>query len=275
MRFLRRFLFALAAAMGLYLVFNMSHAYVVTTYLQTEGAKAIEREDYAFFISARYHDEDLVFDDVLTFDDKTFVVKVYNVANIMTLIEGYLVVEGFFVLMHQIEGEPLREPFAALVSSTDGDIEQRYTGINLGGLPMYTFIIAETQSTIINKNLFIREGVFYDIDQITIRKDDEDIGVINLLLQEGDLKLRDPLEGYLLEHDSVPKASFETVVYAPVIDIDSSSVVIRNVIIYLLVVLLLTILLFYVKSKYMGRGKPTPGVQRDLEKLKQNNGQKR
>ena len=275
MRFLRRFLFALAAAMGLYLVFNMSHAYVVTTYLQSEGAQAIEREDYAFFISARYHHQDLIVDDVVTFDDKTFVVKVYNVANIMTLTEGYLVVEGFFVLMHQIEGEPLREPFTALVSSADGEIEQRYMGINLGGLPMYTFIIAETQSTIINKNLFTREGVYYDIDQITLQKDEEVMGVIHVFLQESDLKLREQLEGYLLEHDATPRASFGTVVYAPVIAIDSSPVVIRNVIIYLLAILLLTILLFYVKSKYMGRGKPTPGVQKDLEKLKHSNGQKR
>jgi hypothetical protein len=268
MRVFNRILFAFIAAIGLYLVFNASYSYAITLYVQTEGQKAIDRDDYAFFISTRYYDENEVLSDTYVMDQGTFLVKIYSVANVVE--EEQRVVDGIFVLMHQTEGTPLEEPFGVQVSSTVGEIDVSYMGIQIPGLPIYSFIIPDTETTLVTRERFMKEDVFQNIDRIDIYRDDEIIDGIDLLVTNEDFTLREPLEKYLETTGEAPTENVENVSVMPRIQIDTSRIVIRNVIIYVVIVIALMVGLFFVHKKRLGRGKPTEGIRKDIEKLAEN-----
>ncbi|MFP4187701.1 MAG: hypothetical protein ACLFSU_05990 [Acholeplasmataceae bacterium] len=268
MRVFNRILFAFIAAIGLYLVFNASYSYAVTLYMETEGQEALDRNDYAFFISTRYYDANEVISDTYAIDDMTFLVKVYSVANVVE--DEERVVDGIFVLMHQTDGAPLEEPFGVEVSSSVGDIEVSYMGIKIPGLPIYSFIIPETETTLITRERFTEDGDFQDIDRIDIYRDDKDIGSIDLLITSEDFTLREPLEDYLEETGDAPTEGFKNVAVMPRIEIDTSTIVIRSVIIYSVFVFAVMVGLFFIRKKRMGRGKPTEGIRQDIEKLTSN-----
>jgi hypothetical protein len=268
MRVFNRILFAFIAAIGLYLVFNASYSYAITLYVQTEGQKAIDRDDYAFFISTRYYDETEVLSDTYVMDQGTFLVKIYSVANVVE--EEQRVVDGIFVLMHQTEGTPLEEPFGVQVSSTVGEIDVSYMGIQIPGLPIYSFIIPDTETTLVTRERFMKEDVFQNIDRIDIYRDDEIIDGIDLLVTNEDFTLREPLEKYLETTGEAPTENVENVSVMPRIQIDTSRIVIRNVIIYVVIVIALMVGLFFVHKKRLGRGKPTEGIRKDIEKLAEN-----
>lgn len=265
MRVFNRILFAFIAAIGLYLVFNASYSYAVTLYIQTEGQKAIDQDNYAFFISTRYYDQTEVLSDTYVIDEGTFTVRIFSVANVIE--DENRVVDGIFVLMHQTEGPPLEEPFGVRVSSRIGEIDVSYMGIRIPGLPIYSFIIPDTETTLVTRDRFTKDDVFQEIDRIDIYRDDEIIDGFDLLVTEDDFTLKEPLARYLDSTGEAPTEDFENVSVMPKIQIDTSGIVIRNVIIYIVFVIAVMVGLFFVHKKRLGRGKPTEGVQKDIEKL--------
>jgi hypothetical protein len=274
MRVIYRILYAIAAAIGLYLVFDISNASVVNAYIETHGTQAIEDENYEYFISARYYHQVPVFETTVQESNRTFVVKIYNVGNIRTIENEFDVVEGFYVLMHQTAGPEVFMPYYASV--TGGTIINEYTGIKISVLPIYTLVQSERFSMFMNYEDFVDETEGYqNITEIEVIQSEITLFTLNVNLELDDLVLEQPLLDYIDTYQEVPTEAFDQIGYAPVIQIDSRFVVIRNVIIYLILVSIITFFIFFKQRKRMGRTEATTGLEKDIERLKKTKEEKR
>lgn len=274
MRVIYRILYAIAAAIGLYLVFDISNASVVNAYIQTHGTQAIEDENYEYFISTRYYHQVPVFETEVQENNRKFIVKIYNVGNIRTIEGEYDVVEGFYVLMHQTSGPEVFMPYYASV--TGSSINNEYTGIKISMLPIYTLVQSERFSMFINYKDFVDETeVFQNITEIEVIQAEITLFTLNVNLTLNDLVLEQPLLDYINNHQEVPSEAFDHIGYAPVIQIDSRFVVIRNVVIYLVLLTVITFFIFFKQRKRMGRTEATTGLEKDIERLKKTKEEKR
>jgi len=275
MRILNRIFFALLAATGLYLVIDFTNEKVVNEYVNEKGQEAIDQENFDFFVSARYYDKNLILEDVFITEFYTFEVKIYNVANIRQTDGIYEVIEGFQIILYQTQGPVLEPPFNGDIISSSSDIEVQYLGIKISDLPIYTFALGNPRSTFFNKNLFIKDDLFYPPTRLDLTYSTLEIGSFEFVIDETDFKLTEWLMTYISENNVVPSAAFDNVGYSPTIDIDSSSLVIRNSIIYVSITTLITILLFFVRKKKMGRKKATVKLTKDIQKVKSQHNEKR
>ncbi|MFU8793076.1 MAG: hypothetical protein ACNA7K_03540 [Acholeplasmataceae bacterium] len=267
MKIFNRILFALVAAMGLYLVMDLSNERVVKDYINEVGTEALENSDYDFFVSARYYHQTPLYDDTFEFDAYSFLIKIYNVANIIETTDGFEVVEGFQIILHQTDGPTLEPPFAGRIITDDNDTVIEYIGLKISDLPAYTFVTGIPRATFFNASLFMTESTYHIPQSLDIVQGDTVLGSYTLLIEETDYQLKPLLESYINTHNDVPTETFDEVGYSAVIDIDSSALVIRNAIIYVFIIAIITVLLFVVQKKHMGRKKATEGLQKDVEKL--------
>lgn len=267
MKIFNRILFALVAAVGLYLVMDLSNERVVNNYINEVGIEALENTDYDFFVSARYFHQTPLYDDTLNIAPYTFLIKVYNVANIIETDDGYDVIEGFQVVLHQTDGPILQPPFAGRIITDDIDVVIEYIGLKINDLPVYTFVTGVPRATFFNASLFMVNDTYKKPISLEIVQGDTVLGSYPLLIEETDYQLEPLLETYIDTFDAVPDESFGDVGYAVVIDIDSSALVIRNAIIYIVVIAIITVLLFVREKKQMGRKKATEGLKQDVQKL--------
>ena len=267
MKIFNRILFALAAAMGLYLVMDVSNERVVKEYINEVGSEAIDNGDYDFFVSARYYHQTPLYDDTFEVGQYTFLIKVYNVANIIESDEGFEVVEGFQIMLHQTNGPTLEPPFAGRIITDDTDIVIEYIGLKISDLPVYTFVTGVPRATFFDASLFITDSIYHNPQSFQIVQGESVLGSYDLLIEETDYQLKPLLEAYIDTHNDVPTETFGDVGYAVVIQIDSSALVIRNAIIYIVIIGIITVLLFVVQKKQMGRKQATEGLKKDVDKL--------
>ena len=268
MRILNRIIFALIAAIGLYLVIDLSNEHVVKAYINSAGLEAIENDNYDFFVSARYYHNTPLYDDTLTVSDQyEFIIKIYNVANIIEVEDRFEIVEGFQIILHQTDGSTFEMPFAGnIVTATNDDVIQ-YIGIQISDLPIYTFVTGVPRATFFNKTLFIDDDVYDIPNMFEIVKNEIVVGNFPLQIEETDYQLSAALQTYLDTHNTAPTEAFDDIGYAPFIRIDSSALVVRNSVIYVSIVAIATVLLFVVQRKRMGRKQATEGLKSDVEKL--------
>jgi hypothetical protein len=275
MRILNRIFFALLAAIGLYLVIDFTNESVVNEYVNEKGQEAIDAGDFDFFVSARYYNKNLILEDVFITDNYTFSIKIYNVANIRQVGDTYEVIEGFQIILHQTQGVDLEPPFNGNIISATSDIDVQYLGIKISELPLYTFALGNPRSTFFNKNLFINEDIFDQPARLELSYGSIEIGSYDFTIDYTDFRLEEWLMTYIEVHGVLPTNGFDDVGYSSIIQIDSSSLVIRNSIIYIVITTIITILLFFVSKKKMGRKKATEGLTKDIQKVQSEHQEKR
>lgn len=264
-KYINRIIYSLLVALGLMIVFNLTDSYARTLYLEEEGAVALSQDNYEFFISVRFFNETPVVDMVLTEGERTFNLKIYETAYIQLIEEEYIVRDGLYVLMHQTQGEDLTDFFTVrLISGTT--VTQDYMGIKIFSLPLYSVIEEDTRAAIIKKELFEIDDVFQDITKIEIYQENDLFAEVPVLIEETDFSVKTEIENYIALNSEAPSSSFGNVSYAPVIDINTIPIVLRNIAIYSVVMIGLTVLFFKAKKK-LGKKDPTSGLKKDIEKL--------
>lgn len=264
-KYINRIIYSLLVAIGLMLVFNLTDSYARTLYLEEEGAVALSEENYEFFISVRFYNEVPVVDMVINQGERTLNLKIYETAYVQLIEDEYSVTDGLYVLMHQTGGDDLTDFFTVrLMSGTS--ITQDYMGVKIFSLPLYSFIEEETRAPIIKKDLFEVAGVFQDITKIEIYQENDLFTEIALSITESDFSVKSEIEAYILANGEVPNDSFGNVSMAPIIDINTLPLVLRNIGIYSVIMIGLTVLFFRAKKKY-GKKEPTIGVKKDIDRL--------
>jgi hypothetical protein len=265
MRIFTRIIFAICLALGLYLTIDLTHSNIVSKYIVEQGNIALEEENYAFFVSARYYHETPLIDEEIIFEDRTFRLFVYNVANAFIEDDGLNVVEGFQVVLYQLDGPYLPLPFLGTAVSDTKEVP--FMGMQISSLPIYTMISTDNLGTFYSTERFKTDDVLETILSVKIIQSNVLLYEITLDLNEEDFKLEALLASYYTSTETLPTEDQGTLSYAPRIDINTRPTVIRNSIIYVVIALIVTILTFTVKKRYMGSKEATEGLRKDIEKL--------
>jgi hypothetical protein len=123
------------------------------------------------------------------------------------------------------------------------------------------FLVNDTYLNLININIALEDGTTFDIP-------------VNVDFDT--FTIKDQIDAYILANDDTPRDAFDDVLIAPKIEvIDVNNLVIRNTIIYIVVALSLTVLIFKYRNKRLGRKKATEGLEKDIERLQENQEGKR
>ena len=264
-KYINRIVYSLLVAIGLMLVFNLTDSYARTLYLEEEGAVALSEENYEFFISVRFYNEVPVIDTTVTQGERIFSLKIYEAAYIQLVEDEYIIYDGLYVLMNQTQGDDLTNFFTVRLQSGT-EIIQDYMGIKIFSLPLYSVIEEDTRAAIIKKELFEIDGVFQEITNIDVYQENDLFTSIPVSIEASDFSVKAEIESYISTNDKAPNDSFGNVSMAPIIDIDTLPLVLRNIGIYSVIMIGLTVLFFRAKKKY-GRKQPTIGVKKDIDKL--------
>lgn len=267
MKVINRVIFGLIVAVGLMLVATITNEYYRSREIIKITEETLENKDYTDLISAAYYNETPVFEEVITKDNKEFLVLIYEAAHITKSNDELIVLDGFQLLMIQNSGEMLPEYFDVVVHA-DQDIKVNYTGFNLYNLGLYSSFNADTQGSLILENYFLKDDEFQTINKIEFIKEEELIFELELSLTSDMLTISEPLETYLDLNSEGPSDDIEGVNYNDPIQIDVRNQVIRNVSIYLVVIIIIYYLVFIRKPKTLGKDQATEGLTKDIERLK-------
>lgn len=276
--YINKIILVILAGLGLLTTYNLSEGYVISQYLQEEGQKALDREEYTFFMPSRYYNDVLLEDLIVTEGTSIFHIRIYEVARIMAYKTGLEVEDGIFLLIEQLEGEDLAYTLdVEFVSS--GDLTISYLGKKQLELPLYATIQKQTERTILLKDDFYDEesNLYHQLTTIRIYENKELSFEIPVNINFDTFVIKDQIIDYLDVHnDDAPKEAFLNVSVAPVIrPVDSNNIILRNMIIYVVFVVFMTFLIYGKRNKRLGRKKATEGLQVDVDKLNENVKKKR
>jgi len=276
--YINKIILVVLAGLGLLTIYNLSEAHVISVYLQEEGQKALDREDYTFFMPSRYYNEVLLEDFVFTEGSSSFHIRIYEVARIMAYQEGLKVEDGIFLLIEQLTGENLAYTLDVEFVSSD-DLVISYLGKKQLELPLYATIQKQSERTILLKEDFYDEDsdTYFPLTNIRIYENKTLSYDLPVSIDFDTFLIKDQIISYMeLHDDEAPKEGFLNVSIAPVIrPVDSNNVILRNMIIYVVFVVFMTFLIYGKRNKRLGRKKATEGLQVDVEKLKENDKKKR
>jgi len=266
MKYFNRILYALVAALGILIVYNLTDSAVKSKELTERAADALSAEDYDYFVSVRFYRPEPIEDVVVASGDATYRILVYDAAYIRMEDENYTVVDGLVWLMVQTAGTPIDNYFDIRYLNDEETVTTRL-GFRIFDFPLFSGMDQNSTATLVKRSdLFSNEGVSL-ITSIELWVGDERRLVIPVDIDETDFATKDAIEGYMTQNGDLPEASFGEVAMSDVIVIDTTGPAVRNILIYVGVVALLTYLLFKYREKRLGRKPPTPGVQKDIERL--------
>jgi len=276
-KYINKIILVLLAGLGLLTTYNLSEAHVISSYLEKEGRKALENEDYTFFMPSRYYNENILADFTHTENDSSFQIKIYEVARIMAYEEGLEVEDGIFLLIEQLSGTPLLYTFDVDFVSDD-DLIISYFGKRQLSLPLYATIQGQTERTILLKDDFYDEetDAYLPLTSIRIYENDELSFDIPVLIDFESFVIKNQIISYMETNDEAPNEAFLSVSITPVISpYDTNQIILRNMIIYVSFVILMTFVIYGKRNKRLGRKRATEGLQTDVDKLKEKDKKKR
>lgn len=273
-KYINRIIYSLLAALGLMIVFNLTDSYARTLYLETEGATALSENNYEYFISVRFYNDVPLIETTIQEGERSFDLMIYEVAYIALVDEQFIINDGLYLLMHQTAGDDLTDFFTVRISSGT-TISEDYMGFKIFSLPLYSAITEDTQSSLIKKSLFESAGIFQEITQIEIYQENDLFVTIPLSIKSTDFTVKSQIEDYITLNGEAPNAAFDHVSMAPIVHINTTPLVLRNIAIYAVIIITFTVVMFRVRNKRLGKKEPTIGVKQDIEKLEDHNRKER
>lgn len=265
-KYVNRIIYALLAALGLMIVYNLTDSYARTLYLEEHGQIALDNNDLSYFISVRFYDATPVYQETVNVGDISFDLFIYQGAYVQATETGYQVVDGLYVLMHQTSGASLTDFFTVRFSSGTA-VTEDLMGVKIFKLPVYSAVEENSHAALIKKSLFEVNGTYQTITNLTIFQETDELVSIPLSIDASQYTVKAAIEDYMTSHNgAVPDQAFGDVSMAPVIEIDTRSIVFRNIAIYIVFAGGITYWIFRARKK-LGKKEPTIGVKQDIEKL--------
>jgi len=273
-KYINRIIYALIVAVGFMVVYNLTDQYYRSLYLLEIGNEALAESDYEYFVSARFYNDVPLLDEVIQVDDQSFKVMIYEGATIQYINQQYIVSDGMLLLIHQLSGDALPQYFDVFVNA-ENDISEKYLGVQIFDLPLYTALHPVLSKPIIYKNLFVIDDQFNRITSFELSLGEDLLLEIPTDFDETDFTVKEKLDDYIEIYQKIPESSFDDVTMAIVHEIHTATPIIRNLSIYLIFVIIVTALLFTYRNKKMGKKSPTIGVMKDIQTLDEHKQKKR
>lgn len=264
-----RITYGLFVALGVILTYNYTDSNIKKAYINEIGLEAISNNEYDVFMPFRYYNINPLYDETITIEEKDIKVLVYEVVYVNIINDEIVIDEGIFFLMHQLDGEPLNKYLS--VSILNGEHRKNeYLGIRVEKLPLHIAILQETGSSFLSKAQFIRNGEFDEITGYEIRFEDQmDPEIVkSMSIKETDFTVKEQLITYYESNQLLPDEAFSNIGLAPRHFVDTTKWSLINIAIYMGFATIATIFVFKYEKRRMGRGKPTSGLMKDIERVK-------
>lgn len=266
MKIVNRIIFGLVAALGLMLIISITDEYYRSRAVIEIVTEKLENKAYVDLISAAYYDKTPVFEGTITDEDKEYLVLIYQAAHVTKSTTGFIVLDGFQLLIIQKSGTLLPEYFDVIVDAKS-EIKHTYTGFNMYNLGLYSIFNPETQGSLLLRNDFEKEDIFQDISKISFVKKEETILEFNVNLTKDLFTITEPLETYISLNSEAPKENITGVDYNNPIVINVRDKSIRNSVIYLVAIVGVYYLVFVRQRKTLGRVKASQGLKKDIDRI--------
>ena len=270
MKIIRRIFYALAVSVGMMLVYSLTDSHIKTLALEAAGREAIEQEEWTYFLPVRYYHSVPLLDQTEVQSGRQFRILLYEVAYVGPKSgETYPVTDGLAVLVFQESGEPLAEYFQVILT-TDQETEITNLGYQILDFPLYSVLEEESTSPMFAASRFLKQDQeFADPVMMEFAQDGEIVFRLPLSLDLSAFSLKNELDSYLLTHSEPPVENEGTIAVVERLEIDSTWPVVRNLLLYAAGVTALTIFVFSYRRRRLGSKPPTPGLQTDLDRLKE------
>ena len=266
-KYLNRLSFALLIAMGFMVVYMVTDASVRSNELTQLAEQAIQEGNDTFFISVRYFKETPIGQSDITINGSMFTMVLYETAFIAMVDEQPVIRDGFVFFLYQDSGDAL--PVFQVRFLTNDQELLTYQGYQFFDFGIYTAQNETSRAQQITwDQLKIDDIAVNQISTIQIILPNQVIIEQSVLLERNDFTLKASLQAYHQENQTYPSESVDGINYQQPIVIHTSQAVLRNGIIYLVVVFLLTYFLYRYRNSRLGKAKPTEGLAKDLEKLR-------
>lgn len=264
-----RIIYGILISLGLILTYNYTDSNLKQNYINKIGEEALATESYDTFVPNQFFNKNLLYDEIHEVAEMKLKVMLYEVVRVSFVKDEIKIDEGMFFLIHQLGGKPLDDYYAIKLTGAK-NTKVEFLGIKITKLPVYTAIIADTASSFLNKDNFVKDDVYEVITSLEIYTEfvEEPILRIGLNITNERYQLKPIILDYYATNNKLPEAPIGNLRLAPIHIIDTVKWVMINMAIYMLVATVLTVFVFTFKKRTLGRKKPTIGVALDLEKIK-------
>ncbi len=269
-KFLKGFFFTVGVLLGYMIVFSITNKVVVEKQVQKQGEIALAENDFSHFIPTRYYDDMPRYNFILEDESVSFDVYVYDVATVFRNEDESLSVrEGLSFLFVLKSGEIENFQVVKLQLSSYKVIKFRLTKI--AKLPIYFLANEENQVQFLKLSDMKDETSYYPLTKVIIDNNGTELSQDLQPLTESEFILREPLESYINSNNEPPNEDYGVVKLTPVFKVDTFGPILLYTALYMLVVAALVFVYFLVKNnKFLGRKKPTEGLQEDIDRVKYN-----
>jgi hypothetical protein len=273
MRIFKRIIYSIFIAIGMGYVIFASILFVFENDASRKIKEALENDNYEILISEKFYNKNILVDDLITIEQSTFKLKIYNVIHIRKVDNLYQYDEGFQMILHHISGPTPNPGIKGVIKTSNSDVKLVSNLLQYPKSPVYTFQNIETESLYFRITELFLENIFYEpILFELIKSKDEVVGSYPLSFDLSNFVLETLLATYYVENEMFPNEP------TSVIGITLESprpnpmpIVIRNSVIYLLFVAGSFYGFFIYKKKRLGRKAATEGLTKDIERLKSKN----
>jgi hypothetical protein len=270
MRIFKRIIYSIFVAIGMGYVIFASILFVFENDASRKIKEALEDDNYEILISEKFYNKNILVDDLITIEQSTFKLKIYNVIHIRKVDNLYQYDEGFQIILNHISGPTPNPGIKGVIKTSNSDVKLVSNLLQYPKSPVYTFQNIETESLYFRVTELFLENIFYEpILFELIKSKDEVVGSYPLSFDLSNFVLETLLATYYDENDMFPNEP------TSVIGITLESprpnpmpIVIRNSVIYLLFVVGSFYGFFIYKKKRLGRKAATEGLTKDIERLK-------
>jgi hypothetical protein len=267
-KFIKGFFFTIAVLLGYMIVFSITNSKVIENHTQKVGEKALLAADYSVFLGSRYYDENPRYNFTLENEHVSFTVLAYNVAKIIEVEkETYRVVEGLSFVFELNSGTIEKNSNVILKLDNDNEI-QAYL-IRIAKLPIYSLYAKDGKHRILTMDDLISYNTYHPLVNLSIKNDTFTLSQDLEPVLEDSFILEEPLLTYVNEHHQGPSTDLGVVKYVQMTMKNTFGAVLLATAIYFLIVALLVFCYQFFKDKrHIGRKKPTEGLEKDLERIK-------
>lgn len=265
---------ALLLGLGFLAVFTLADSIYQKQDTQRLGKEAIENDNIEFFIGSRFYNKIPYLKDTFTQNNRTYDLYIYEVAGYVKKNDEITARKGMNIIVHQKDGQPLDKRMVARFHFKDEYEPMNLILIQIADLPVYVLYYhnRDTYTANIELDVFYEEDTFKEIESFEISF--EHIGGSTVLYQLSinpqAFTFDEVLVEYYQTHESVPTEE------TGIIGISSSVSFTLNPLVWVWTALYVVVVLgtyigfkLYFRYKKMGRKALTPGLEKDIEKLKQ------
>lgn len=252
----------LFVSVGVVLVTSITDANTREAQVKSLSSEAYHEGDLSFMVDGNYVNDIPIIETLVTQNDRTFRVYVFDVAYATTMNEQTTFDDGLQFIIEQTDGPSM--PYATAMTLSDGDeFEIDKAVIKYYDLPLYINYDQEEGTLRIERDM-LGDHI---LTNLTVYDNEQTYLSLDISLSQADLVAKGWIDDYMATHDVLNVDDIDHLTTIRFLDINTLPNIIRNLSIYVIIASILSAVVIFYRKRHMGRGKVNPRLKADLERL--------